>query len=75
MKKSERNWINNPTKKQLILFTAIWVAGIFLLTIAITDMFRESFFQKRSLMIYILMIISTIATAKLHVNFRNNLKP
>ncbi len=72
MKKTESNWMNNPTKKQLILFTVIWLVGVFLLTISITDLFRETFFQKSNLIIYIMIITSAIATIKLHLNYRKN---
>ena len=72
METVKRNFIKNPTSKNLILFTLLWFVGIFLLTLSTTDLFSESFFQKKNVMIYFLMIGSTIATAKIHINYWKN---
>ena len=70
MKKAQTNWMSNPTKKQLILFTLIWFIGIFLITISIADLFRESFFKNSNPITYVLIIMSTITIAKLYRNFQ-----
>ena len=69
MEKRETNWMNNPTKKQVILFTALWFVGNFLLVISLTDLFRENFFQQGSFMIYSLMTMSTVTIVKQHLNY------
>jgi hypothetical protein len=74
METIKRNIVYNQSKKNLILFTFIWILSITLLTLSITDLFTESFFQKRYSMIYILMIGSTIATRKIHINYWKNKK-
>ncbi len=72
MKQVKTNWMNNPTRKQLILFTTLWILGITLLLLSMTDLFTESFFQKKNIIVYLLMIGSTLATFKLFRNFLNN---
>lgn len=37
-----------------------------------TDLFVERFFQKKYLTLYLLMIGSTISTAKVFINYRKN---
>lgn len=77
MEIAKKNWKNNPSKKNLILFTGLWFLGIALLILSTTDLFKESFFQKKNLMIYFLIVGSTLATAKLHCKYwknKNNLR-
>ena len=73
METVKRNFIKNPTIKNLILFTLLWFVGILLLTLSTTDLFTESFFQKKYVIIYFLMIGSTIATGKLYFNYWKNI--
>jgi hypothetical protein len=72
METTKRNYINNPSKKNMILFTLLWLLGIILLTLSTTDLFSESFFQKKYLMIYFLMIGSTLKIVKLYINYWKN---
>ena len=72
MKTDKRNFMKNPSIKNLVLFTLLWFVGILLLTLSTTDLFTESFFQKKYVMIYFLIIGSTIATGKLYFNYWKN---
>jgi hypothetical protein len=72
MESVKRNFIKNPTIKNLILFILPWFVGILLLTLSATDLFTESFFQKKYVAIYFLMISSTIATGKLYFYYWKN---
>jgi undecaprenyl pyrophosphate phosphatase UppP len=72
METIKRNFLKNPSKKNLLLFIFLWLLGIVLLTLTTTDLFAESFFQKKYAMIYMLMIGSTIATAKRYFNYWKN---
>jgi hypothetical protein len=72
METIKRNFMKNPSIKNLILFTLLWFVGIILLTLSTTDLFTESFFQKKYVMIYFLIIGSTIATGKLYFNYWKN---
>lgn len=69
MEKPSNNIFFNPTKKAVIIITILWVISNFLLLISITDLFTESFFQKKYVMIYFLMLGSTVAVVKLHRNY------
>lgn len=68
----KRNFIKNPSIKNLILFTLFWFVGIILLILSTTDLFTESFFQKKYVMIYFLMTGSTITIGKLYFNYWKN---
>jgi hypothetical protein len=72
METTKRNYIKNPSKKNLILFTLLWLLGILLMTLSMTDLFAERFFQKKYFLLYILMIGSTLSTAKVFINYRKN---
>ncbi|WP_275316972.1 hypothetical protein [Tenacibaculum bernardetii] len=72
MKDKKNSFITNPTKKHIIIFGLLWFIGITLLTLSITDLFTESFFQKNYVMIYFLMIGSTMTTGKLYHNYWKN---
>jgi hypothetical protein len=50
------NWINHPTKKQLVLTIISALTGFILLLLAMTDFFNESPFQKKYFIIYLLFI-------------------
>lgn len=69
MKRKKTDWINNPTRKQLILFTVLWILGNTLLILSISDLFTESVFQRKYIMIYLLIFGSTLATFNLYRNF------
>ena len=72
MKDKQENFLTTPTKKHLIIFGLLWFISISLLTLSITDLFTEIFFQKNYVMMYFLMIGSTVATGKLYFNYWKN---
>lgn len=72
MKNPKESFLTNPTKKHLIVFGLLWVISMTLLTLSSTDLFTERFFQKNYVMMYFLMIGSTIGTGKLYFNYWKN---
>lgn len=66
-----RNWINHPTRKNLFTILTVLIIGNILITIAITDLFTERFFNKKYILIYSLMLISTGTTLKVIINYFN----
>lgn len=36
------DWVHNPNKKQLGLYSALWFIGVVLLALAVTNFFTES---------------------------------
>ena len=67
--KKEESWVSNPTKKQPIIVGVLWFIGIFLLTLAITDLFTKSFFGNVNLILLFLMLGSTATFAKVLLNY------
>lgn len=53
------------TKKRVTAITALWLVGIVLLLLAATDVFTASPFQGQYLLMYLLMLGSTLVTARL----------
>ena len=72
MKDKKESFLKNPTKKHLIIFGLLWFISIILLTLSITDLFTESFFQKKYVMMYFLIIGSSITTGRLYFNYWKN---
>lgn len=72
MKDKNQNFLTNPTKKHLILLGLLWFISIILLILSITDLFTESFFSKKYVMMYFLMIGSTVTMGKLYFNYWKN---
>jgi hypothetical protein len=64
------SWFERPSKKQLIILIIIWLFGITLSILAITDLFSQNFFQKGSLIMYFMMIGATISVMKAWANYK-----
>lgn len=71
-KKKENNLFENPTKTQFYLFIALWIIGLTLSVLAMTDLFRESIFQRKNLMMILLNIFSAGVCIRFIWNFTVN---
>ncbi len=69
MKIDEKNGITNPSKKQVVGFTVVWLIGLILLVLSMTDLFREALFQKKYTILYLLIFGSTVALIKVHAKY------
>lgn len=69
MKIDEKNGITNPSKKQVVGFTVVWLIGLILLVLSMTDLFREALFQKKYTILYLLIFGSTVALFKVHTKY------
>lgn len=69
MEKIKNNFIQHPTRKNLFVFTSLWLLGTSLLVLSMTDLFTESFFQKGYSGIYLILISSTTFLSKLYINY------
>lgn len=67
-----KNLFENPSKGQLIGLVAVWFIGVLLSFTAMTDLFTVSPFQGKHLIMFFLVIYSTIAVSKAAWNFRVN---
>lgn len=65
----KQNWVTHPTKRNLFIVLIAWMVANGLLMILITDLFRETFFNKRYVLIYALMLMSTWTMAKAISNY------
>ena len=73
--KTLMNLIKNPSKNILILFTAIWLLIITLFIFSITDVFDESLFQKKYIVLYLLVLLNpTLLLMNIFKNYRKNKK-
>lgn len=57
-KNKEKNIFSHPTKAQFYSFTALLLTGLVLSVLAMTDLFRETIFQRKNLMMILLHIYS-----------------
>lgn len=74
MKDQPANPMLNPSKKQLIICTAVWFIGLSLLVLVMTDLFTTSPFRSKYIMLYLLMAGSTLTVGWQHINFFRNRK-
>jgi len=51
------DWVRNPNKKQLGLFSAFWFIGVALLILAATNFFTENPFLVRRNGLFLLIVI------------------
>ena len=65
----KRNWVTHPTKRNLFIIVTIWFLGNGLLILSTTDLFTESFLNKKYVLIYAMMIMSTWTTIKMIRNY------
>ena len=63
------NWLSNPTKKQMILVVVFMLTGVTLIVLSITDLFTDALFQRRYIVLYILIFSSILTTYKVCKNY------
>jgi undecaprenyl pyrophosphate phosphatase UppP len=72
MEVKKKSWLKNPSKKQVVYILAVWIIGITLIILSITDFFTESLFQKEYIVMYALIIGSTFTTFTAFNNYKKN---
>ena len=65
----KRNWVTHPTKRNLMIIVTVWFIANGLLILSTTDFFTESFLNKKYILIYAIMIMSTLTTFKVILNY------
>jgi magnesium-transporting ATPase (P-type) len=53
-----QNLYDNPTKKNVLIFSFIWSLGTFLTFSAGTSFFSENFFQQKNYLLILLIVLS-----------------
>ncbi len=64
-----KNWVTHPTKKNLLFCLGIWIVGNSMLILAMTDLLNENVFNKRYVMIYLLIAASAWVMYKVFSNY------
>ena len=72
--KQTDTWINNPTKKQMIIVLVLALTGLLFLTLSMTNFFTENIFQGKYLVLYFLVIGAVLTTYKVCRNYFRNKK-
>lgn len=75
MKSNKSDWVKNPTKKQVVFTIFIWLTGLSLITLSVTNFFTESPLQKKYLGSGLLLLMATFTLFRVCRNyFKNHLK-
>jgi len=65
----KKNWIENPTKKQTIVFGSIGIVGVIFSILSMTNFLTESPFNKKYFVFFILFILTAVNTTKIISNY------
>ena len=68
------NWINNPTKKQLIFTILLGLTAFILLLLSMTNLFTETPFQRKYFILDFLLIGSALSIYKVCRSYYKNNK-
>lgn len=62
--KIKRNWVTEPTKKEMVMVLIAWGVGLILTVIAMTDIFTKSVFQSKNILLLFVLLFSTFVMMK-----------
>lgn len=65
----KRNWVTHPTTRNFAIIVSVWIIGLVLLVAAMTDLFRNSLFYKKHIVVYGMMVLSTWTVVKVSLNY------
>jgi len=68
------NWTQNPTRKNVTLYIIFTSIGSLLILLSITDFFTENPFQKRNIIMFMLLTSSIWACINIIRNYTKNYK-
>ncbi len=68
----KRNWIKNPTKKDIIIVATFWTVGMLLILLSLSNVFRESLIQAKYSMVYVLIVLAIATVIRLIYNYIKN---
>jgi hypothetical protein len=66
------NWVQNPTRKNVILYTIVASIGSLLMLLSITDFFSENPFQKKNITMFMLLMPSIWGWINIVRNYKMN---
>jgi hypothetical protein len=67
----KQNWTNNPTKKQVVLFSIAWLVTLILVILVITNYLSESISIKQNPALCFLFVIGSFGMIRVCINYYN----
>ena len=67
-----KNWIANPTKKQVIFYLSICLIGWVSLLLSMTNFFTESPFKRNYFIFYFLLVSTMVTAVRVVHNYNRN---
>jgi hypothetical protein len=67
-----KNWVENPTKKQAMTYGIIGILGMIMLLLSMTNFLTESPFQRKYITLFMLFISSAFTTTSIIRNYLKN---
>lgn len=65
----ENNWAFNPNKKQMITVVCVYCIAMLLNLLTMTNLFTESPFNSKYVIIYFIILLATITTFTVVTNY------
>ncbi len=65
---------DRPSTRGIVLFGLLWVVGVTLSLLAMTDLFSESPFQKRYIMMWFILLGSFVAFGRVLYSYIKGMK-
>ena len=63
------DWLHNPNKKQLGLYSAIWFICMLLIVLSATNFFTESVLVRKNLLFLLIVIYPTLILIRMIRNY------
>jgi nicotinamide riboside transporter PnuC len=73
-KGKQANWVQHPTKNQMLLVVIIMLVGSFLIVLATSNLFTESPFQRKNTVLLFLLLPALISCIRVCRNYASNRK-
>jgi hypothetical protein len=67
----KQNWTNNPTKKQVVLFSIAWFVTLIFIILVLTNLLTESFSFNKHPALCFLFIIGSFGMIRVCINYYN----
>ncbi len=68
----EANWVQNPTKKQMLIVSTVYAISLFLLIVSMSNFFQELPDFRRNYLLIVLVFFGSITTGIVIRNYFKN---
>ncbi len=72
MKSKRPDWVTNPDKKHILLYSGLWITGVSLILLAATNFFTETPFIRKNILFPLLVIFSLVPIIQMIRNYFAN---